>query len=83
MVSIIYLWMIVAVFARMGLRRKFAAWGTTFLMGIPFIFAVNLILSKMIAEPVVDVWDMLSVFILSAMAFISFICSYAKKKEGN
>lgn len=83
LVSIIYLWMIVAVFARMGLRRKFAAWGTTFLMGIPFIFAVNLILSKMIAEPVVDVWDMLSVFILSAMAFISFICSYAKKKEGN
>lgn len=82
LVSIIYLWMIVAVFARMGLRRKFAAWGTTFLMGIPFIFAVNLILSKTIAEPVVDVWDMLSVFILSTMAFISFICSYAKKKEG-
>ena len=51
-------------------------------MGIPFIFAVNLILSKTIAEPVVDVWDMLSVFILSTMAFISFICSYAKKKEG-
>ena len=41
---------------------------------------VNGILSKMIEEPVFDVWDMMSIFILLILAFVSFICDYAKKK---
>ena len=41
---------------------------------------VNVILSKMMDEPVLDVWDMLSIFMLLILAFVSFICNYAKKK---
>ena len=76
--SIIFLWIIVAVFKRM--ERKLAALGTTFLSAIPFMIIVNVILSKMMDEPVLDVWDMLPIFILLILAFVSFICDYAKKK---
>ena len=34
----------------------------------------------MMDEPVFDVWDMLSIFMLLILAFVSFICNYAKKK---
>ncbi len=54
--------------------------GISFLLAIPFLFIINIMLSKMTAEPVLDIWDMLSVFILFILAFASFICGYAKKK---
>ena len=47
---------------------------------LPDIAIVNVILSKMIEEPVFDVWDMMSIFILLILAFVLFICDYAKKK---
>ncbi len=34
----------------------------------------------MIAEPILDIWDILSAFILIILAFASFVCDYAKKK---
>lgn len=76
--SIVFLWIIVAVFKR--IERKLVALGTTFLLTIPLNIIVNVILSKMIEEPVFDVWDMMSTFILLILAFVSFICDYAKKK---
>ncbi len=76
-VSIVFLWIIVAVFK---CTRRLVALGTTFLLAIPFMIIVNVILSKMIEEPVFDVWDMLSIFMLLILAFASFICDYAKKK---
>ena len=79
-VSIVFMWIIAAVFNRIGKTNKLVALGITFLSAIPFIFIINVMLSKMIAEPVFDVWDMLSVFILLILAFVSFTCNYAKKK---
>lgn len=79
-ISIIFLWIIVAIFSRIGETSKLVILGITFLLAIPFMFIVNIILSKMIAEPILDVWDMLSIFILLILAFISFLCDYAKKK---
>lgn len=76
--SIVFLWIIVAVFKR--IERKLVALGTTFLSAIPFMIIVNVILSKMIEEPVFKVWNMLAIFILLIMAFVSFICDYTKKK---
>lgn len=78
--SIIFLWIIVAVFSCIGRTRKLAALGTTFLFAIPFVIIVNVMLSELIEVPVLDVWDMLSIFILLILAFIFFICDYAKKK---
>lgn len=79
--SIIFLWIIIAIFIRIGKDKKFVALGITFLSAIPFVILVNMILSKMIGEPTLDVWDLLSIFILLILAFISFICNYARKKE--
>ena len=78
--SIVFLWMIAAIFNHIGKTRKLIALGITFLLAIPFVIIVNVILSKMIEEPIFDIWDMLSVFILFIFAFVSFICDYAKKK---
>ena len=76
--SIVFLWIIVALFKH--IERKLVALGTTFLSAIPFMIIVNVILSKMMGKPVLDVWDMLAVFMLLILAFVSFICDYAKKK---
>lgn len=78
--SILFLWIIAAVFYRIGKERKAVAFGITFLSAVPFVIIVNVILSKMIGEPILDIWDMLSVFILLIMAFVFFICDCAKKK---
>ncbi len=78
-VSVLYLWLIYAVFRRMK-ERKMQAAGITCLISIPFMLAVNMILSRMIGEPLVDVWDILSVFILLIAAFAVFVCDYAKNR---
>lgn len=80
-VSIVFLWIITAVFSHIEKTRKLVALGITFLLAIPFVFTVNIILSRMIAEPILDIWDILSVFILLILAFVSFICDYVKKKS--
>lgn len=34
----------------------------------------------MMEEPVLDVWDILSIFIMLILAFVFFMCDYAKKR---
>lgn len=80
-VGIIFLWIIVAVLSFVRKTRKLIVLGMICLLTIPFIIIVNVILSKMIAEPMFDIWDVLSIFFLLILAFISFICDYAKKKK--
>lgn len=78
--SILFLWVIAAIWNRVGKTRKLIALGMIFLLAIPFMVIINVILSRIIVEPVLDMWDMVSIFILLILAFISFICDYAKKK---
>ena len=79
-VSIIFLWIAVAVFHRIKKTRKLVALGIIFLLSIPFILIINIMLSKMIEESIFDIWDMLSIFILLILAFVFFSFDYAKKK---
>ena len=79
--SVVFLWIIAAVFYRMGKTRKLTALGIVFLLYILFMSAINVMLAKMIGEPVFDQWDILSAFILLISAFVSFICGYVKKKR--
>lgn len=78
--SIAFLWLIFIVFNRIGKTKKLFALGVTFLLAIPFLLIINAILAKMIEEPIFDAWDMLTIFILLILAFIAFLCNYAKKK---
>ena len=56
------------------------ATGITFLFAIPFTLLINITLSKLIGEPVIDVWDILSVFILLIVSVVFIIGDYARKK---
>src|SRR5699024_7394308 len=57
--SILFLWVIAAIWNRVGKTRKLIALGMIFLLAIPFMVIINVILSRMIVEPVLDIWDML------------------------
>lgn len=78
-ISLVFLWIIYILYYRLK-ERKLLATGITFLLAIPFILLINIILSKMIGEPVVDIWDILSVFLLLIMAVAFIIGDYARKK---
>lgn len=76
--SLIFLWIIAAVFIKMGKTRKRVAFGISFLLAVPFEFAMNLLLSKLIGEPIFDVWDMLTMFIFLIIAFVCFVSGKAE-----
>ena len=79
LISIVYMWFIFGIFNRLRMRKLFAT-GITFLISIPYMLLVNIILSRMISERIIDIWDILSVFILLIFAFVLFVCDYAKNK---
>jgi transcriptional regulator with XRE-family HTH domain len=78
-ISLVFLWIIYVLYYRLK-ERKLLATGITFLFATPFTFLTNGTLSKMIGEPVIDVWDILSIFILLIIAFAFIIGDYARKK---
>lgn len=80
LISIVYIWIIFGIFNHFKIRKLFAI-GLIFLSSIPFMILVNIILSRLISEPIIDVWDILSVFIMLIVAFAFFICDYAKNKR--
>lgn len=81
-ISVLFLWLLFAIFHYIGKKQKLTALGVSFLSAVPFIFIINGILAKMISQPFIDVWDLLSVFVLLVSGAASFICGYKKKKEG-
>lgn len=80
-ISLAFLWIIYVLYNRLK-ERKILATGITFLLAIPFTLLINSTLSKMIGEPVVDIWDILSVFILLMIA-IAFIIGDCARRKGN
>lgn len=77
LISIVYLWILFGIVNRLKMRKLFAL-GIIFLSLIPFMILVNIALSKFISEPIIDVWDILSIFIMLIVAFAFFVCDYAK-----
>lgn len=77
---LIYIWVIYALYTRFR-NRKMLATGITFFLAIPCMLLVNMILSKMIAEPILDIWDIVSAFILLVAAFSFMFGDYARNKS--
>lgn len=77
--TLVFLWIIYILYYRLK-ERKLLATGITFLFAIPFTILINITLSKLIGEPVIDVWDILSVFILLIVSVAFIIGDYARKK---
>lgn len=78
-ITLIYLWIIFIVFYRLK-ERKILATGITILLAIPFTLSINIILSNIIGKCVIEVWDILSLFILAIIAFAFIFGDYALKK---
>lgn len=78
-ISIVYLWLAVGIFRKFS-ERKFAASGIVFLLAVPFVFIMNAALHIMISEPLLDIWDMLSVFLLLIISFTFLACDRARHK---
>ena len=78
-ISLVFLWIIYITYHRLK-GRKLLATGITLLLAIPFTILINSTLSKMIGGPVIDIWDILSVFILFILAVAFIIGDYARKK---
>lgn len=78
-ISLVFLWIIYITYHRLK-GRKLLATGITLLLAIPFTILINSTLSKMIGEPVIDIWDILSVFILFILAVAFIIGDYARNK---
>lgn len=79
LISIVYLWIIFIICYRLR-NRKFLATGIVSLLTIPFDLLVNGVVAKVLSEPVIDVDDILSAFILLILGFTFFVCDYARKK---
>ena len=73
--TLVFLWIIYILYYRLK-ERKLLATGITFLFAIPFTLLINITLSKLIGEPVIDVWDILSVFILLIVSVAFIIGDY-------
>lgn len=80
LITIIYIWCIFGIFKLLK-TKKIKAIGITFLLSIPFCLIINITLSKMILEPIIDIWDILSAFILLILASIFFVWDYSKSKR--
>ncbi len=78
-IAIIYLWCIFWIFKLLQ-RRKIKAAGITLLLSIPFCLIVNVTLFKMISEPIIDIWDILSMVIIIIFASVLFIYDYINNK---
>lgn len=61
--------------------RKRLASAASLLLAVPTCLLINLVLSKLFFLPVIDVWDMLAIFLLLISAAALFIADLAAKKK--
>jgi transcriptional regulator with XRE-family HTH domain len=77
--ALVYLWIIYVLFLKLKNRKMLAA-GITFIIAIPFMVLINITLSKLIHEPILDIWDIMSAFIILVIAFACLFRDYAHHK---
>ena len=77
-IAMIYLWLVFILFHRLR-DRKLAAARAAVLLAIPFTFLINIVLSRFISTPVIDAWDIFSIFVLLIIACGLFVCERVKK----
>lgn len=79
-ISIVFLWIIFAVFKILKERKIFAA-AISVLILIPVQVLINVTLSKIFSEPLIDVWDVLDILIIMIVAIVLFAFDYMKRKK--
>ncbi len=78
-ISLIFIWIIYIIFALLKKRIYLASTITTTLL-IPLYFCIDIALHFLINEPIIDIWDILSLSIIIIIAIVLFIADYKKMK---
>lgn len=78
-ISLIFLWIIFLMYQRLW-ERKLLATGITTLFAVPFTLLINFALTQLIDEPIFDIWDLLTVFILLILAVFLICLDVIKRK---
>lgn len=79
-ISIIYLWIIYALF-RILKKRKLLATGISILLCIPVTFGINFILYRLISDQLLDMWDLIGFCITLAIASVFIIVDCSARKN--
>ena len=79
LICLVYVWLIYIIFKRLATRMVLAT-GIVTLIAIPIMLAVNLALALLIGEPIIDMWDVLSMFCLLVIGFALFVYDRARNK---
>lgn len=76
-ISDAYLWIVFAVIKLIG-AKKLQTYGIVSLSAIPYLLIINFVLSKLIAEPFIDIWDILIGVFLLIISISFLICGFIK-----
>jgi len=79
-VGVVYMWAVFAAF-RLLKSRKLLASATSVLIAMPVSLTIDIILSRIINEPIFDVWDAMTCAITIVVAGLLFYLDYAKRKK--
>lgn len=79
-ISVVFLWGLFLLFRALR-KRKLLAGAASLVLAIPAAFLINLILSRFIAEPLLDVWDILSYSLVLLAAAALFLLDYFRQKR--
>jgi hypothetical protein len=79
-IGLVFLWCIFAIFKILK-TRKLLAIAISLLMVIPLQILISFILSKMVSEPIIDIWDILSFSIVAILVVLLFVWDSYKLKN--
>ena len=79
-ISIVYIWSVVAVFKMLKLRKLLAS-AVSLILLVPLSLTVNTLLASIAGTPLFDVWNALSFVILAVIVAILFFFDFKNKKS--
>ena len=79
-VGVVFLWVVFVMFKLLK-SRKLVASAISLLLTIPISLVIGFILSRIIDEPIFDVWDVMSFAIIAFVAGLLFHLDHAKRKR--
>ena len=79
-ISVIYLICIFAIF-KIFKKRKFAALSTALFLGIPICIIINVNLSEIYSQSLIDIWDLLAIITLLILSIVFFVYDINSRKK--
>ena len=79
-ISMVFLWIVFALFKILKSKKRIAS-AISLLLAIPVCFLINFSLSRIISEPLFDVWDIFAFSIITIAAILLFIKNFAVRKK--